>query len=1104
MKPNFIRLIRMLALSLVALCLTVSLLAQPGTVTAPPGTSMIPSHYVDTTIADDPVFIFCSPDANGDTLLGTLSILGGASVNDFVWMKYNFDPNVLAWENFDTIIGVASSTVSNLETGLYMVHVMENPGSAVELHYYRRAHVIVNETLVDFDAVAPGCQPFTLTNAQLNAVENSFTIYDPPAYPMLVDSTTQVEVCFWADHTYVSDLGFYLLAPDGERVDLMPSITAWDQGPMVTDLDISVVTSCSPADYYTNCNSGNDVNNFCFTSVLPAGNPNSTPCICDMPTPLTGTYSSCDSWEDIEGNDASTSGWAVQIFDCTPADIGYLQRVTLSFTGNTVAGLQHVDYDSGPINVAINDNSCDPFLATTYEFAPIVPINQIITEQLSAEWSSSPLIWNPAWGPQDLANNLSPIIDPIPSQTTDFCLSVTSHLYDAEGNEITTADYPMYFACSPIVCHIFEPLTANATIISYPYTICQNAQPVQLLSLYPGGAWSSNSGTYPNGPITTNGMFFPNLANLGNITITYSLPAPCADTQSVVIEVVDAPVISDFQETCYPDSSQYAVSFYVSGGNPGSYQILNCSDSTVASGTWTGPTWTSQWILSGDSYCYIVSDHNDCNPTIVSGTYNCNCTCEAGDMPTTPLQLCETDQANVQVLPDANGNPTYTLDANDGYEYFLHTYQFGMLGNVVDHNTTGIFAFSQSSMSYNQTYYISQVVGNNLGTTSNPVIDIFDPCLSVAQGTPVIWDQLPLANAGQNDSVCGKIYQLNADSLLSGTGSWSCLSAPNLVFSPSPYDPNATVEIPYFDTNQYGCFMNTTYLFRWIVANGVCEAMGDVEITFMPIPEIDAGDDTMVCGYEATLNGTLFGVCAPPFGSSQGFWEGPGAIANWSSLHATVDVYSPGTFSFIRTENNGMCSNMDTVDITFLEMPMVSAGVDDTIYGNQYSLDASSTMGGGLWTGPINSFFVDPYSPQTMVEISFNGYPEVMATFVWTEQNQMCVANDSVDILFINTSAIASLNVDDQGVKLYQNQPNPFSNKTEIMFYLPKQMVIDFEVLNMIGERISIISGNDRFRSTYFAGVHTIVLCEKLPAGTYFYRLSTPASQLTKKMIVIE
>ncbi|MEA3443623.1 MAG: hypothetical protein U9R19_02730, partial [Bacteroidota bacterium] len=45
--------------------------AQPGPISAPAGTSMIPSDYVDATIPDDPVFIFCSPDANGDSLLGT-------------------------------------------------------------------------------------------------------------------------------------------------------------------------------------------------------------------------------------------------------------------------------------------------------------------------------------------------------------------------------------------------------------------------------------------------------------------------------------------------------------------------------------------------------------------------------------------------------------------------------------------------------------------------------------------------------------------------------------------------------------------------------------------------------------------------------------------------------------------------------------------------------------------------------------------------------------------------------------------------------------------------------------------------------------------------
>lgn len=111
--------------------------------------------------------------------------------------------------------------------------------------YCRLAHVFVNETEIDFDAITAGCQPFTLTGAVVDT-GNDFVVYDPPACPFVVDSTTSIKVCFWASHTYVSDLGFYLVAPDGSRVDLQPPVPVWNQGPQVTNLNISVVTGCNP------------------------------------------------------------------------------------------------------------------------------------------------------------------------------------------------------------------------------------------------------------------------------------------------------------------------------------------------------------------------------------------------------------------------------------------------------------------------------------------------------------------------------------------------------------------------------------------------------------------------------------------------------------------------------------------------------------------------------------------------------------------------------------------------------------------------------------------------------------------------------------------
>ncbi|MCF8372306.1 MAG: T9SS type A sorting domain-containing protein [Bacteroidales bacterium] len=196
--------------------------------------------------------------------------------------------------------------------------------------------------------------------------------YSP--YYFSIDSTTEIEVCFWADHSFVSDLGFYLAGPNGEQIDLLPSVSGWDQGASVTSLSIGDVLSCDTSDWYSNCNSGNNLNGFCFTSSFPAGNLNYTPCICDMSTPLTGDFASCESWSELYGL-LPTDQFTLRVTDCNSGDVGYLQQVTLNITGQAVTGTTTYSYSSGAINYTINDNSCTPAMASSFTFSSPPTVN---------------------------------------------------------------------------------------------------------------------------------------------------------------------------------------------------------------------------------------------------------------------------------------------------------------------------------------------------------------------------------------------------------------------------------------------------------------------------------------------------------------------------------------------------------------------------------------------------------------------------------------------------------------------------------------------------------------------------------------------------------
>jgi hypothetical protein len=120
-------------------------------------------------------------------------------------------------------------------------------------------------------------------------------------------------VCFDAKHTYVSDLGFYLIGPPAcgsPRIELAPNV-----GRVIPAGGI--------------CNSGDDISNLCFsTASVAIFN------VCVEGTPLTGTFASSDTWNAIYGCDATLGGWRIQIYDCINLDRGSLTGARITFSGN--------------------------------------------------------------------------------------------------------------------------------------------------------------------------------------------------------------------------------------------------------------------------------------------------------------------------------------------------------------------------------------------------------------------------------------------------------------------------------------------------------------------------------------------------------------------------------------------------------------------------------------------------------------------------------------------------------------------------------------------------------------------------------------------------
>lgn len=85
-------------------------------------------------------------------------------------------------------------------------------------------------------------------------------------------------------------------------------------------------------------------------------------------------------------------------------------------------------------------------------------------------------------------------------------------------------------------------------------------------------------------------------------------------------------------------------------------------------------------------------------------------------------------------------------------------------------------------------------------------------------------------------------------------------------------------------------------------------------------------------------------------------------------------------------------------------------------------------------------------------------------------------------------------------VVLDQNFPNPFNPSTTIGYSIPEKSWVILTVHDVIGRLVKTLI--DEVRTS---GAHTVVFdASDLPAGSYFYRLATGSTLLTRRLTVLK
>ncbi len=80
---------------------------------------------------------------------------------------------------------------------------------------------------------------------------------------------------------------------------------------------------------------------------------------------------------------------------------------------------------------------------------------------------------------------------------------------------------------------------------------------------------------------------------------------------------------------------------------------------------------------------------------------------------------------------------------------------------------------------------------------------------------------------------------------------------------------------------------------------------------------------------------------------------------------------------------------------------------------------------------------------------------------------------------------------------LGQNYPNPFKDLTVIPFFLNKESKVKVSLFNLLGEEVKVLLNENRS-----AGYHNLEFKHDLPAGNYYYQLSTDDFSTTKSMSI--
>jgi len=305
--------------------------------------------------------------------------------------------------------------------------------------------------------------------------------------------------------------------------------------------------------------------------------------------------------------------------------------------------------------------------------------------------------------------------------------------------------------------------------------------------------------------------------------------------------------------------------------------------------------------------------------------------------------------------------------------------------------------------------------GETLWTTTDPELTIVDPTSptsTLTATTPgeyqLVWTEddgsgcvdsdtllveffdAPLASVSAPDSVCGPEVEMNTSSA-NGISSWVLSANVSLI------DPFSDPVVAVADAEGLENIIYQT-------VNGPCVAADTVSVEFIDQPFADAGEADIVCGdvinlFASTSVGNGVWILPDeviPFGTPVG-----------ASLEISTEIY--GFYDIIwRETNKGFCQDSDTIEVGFVEQPVITPLSDTIICGSTAVIGADVSTGDLLWE-PADGLTIDN---NTAAQIEVSADPGIYELPLTVDNGYGCIAYDTLNLTFFEQPLVPGTVID--------------------------------------------------------------------------------------------